>query len=175
MKQQSTGLQRARETAPPKFVTVDEILDRMKQVYDSIAHRAFEIFESHGQMFRRDLADWLQAESELLHPIHLDVAETENTLTVRAEVPGFSAKEIEISLEPHRLTIAGKRESKEERKTGKIIYYRERCSDQVFRMLELPVEVDAAKVTATLKDDVLELEMPKAAAAKKVRIEPKTT
>ncbi len=40
-------------------------------------------------------------------------------------------------------------------------------------MIDLPAEVDTGKVTATLKDGVLELEMRKAAPAKKVKIEPK--
>ena len=38
-------------------------------------------------MFGRDLEHWFQAESELLHPAHVDVAETEKEVAVRAEVP----------------------------------------------------------------------------------------
>ena len=93
---------------------------------------------------------------------------------MRAEVPGFSAKELEVGVEPHRLTITGKRESKQEPKRGNTIY-REGCSDHIFRVVDLPVEVAANKVTATLRDGVLELEMPKAAADQKVHIESNTT
>jgi HSP20 family protein len=84
-------------------------------------------------------------------------------------VPGFTAKELEVSVEPRRLTISGKRETKEERKERKLIY-QERCWDQILRVIDLPVAVDADKVAATLKDGVLELKMPKAAPAKKVPI-----
>lgn len=168
MPQQPTGV-----TAPLKFVSADQIFDRMEEVYDLIARRAFEIFESHGQMFSRDLNDWFQAESELLHPVHLDVAESEGALTVRAEVPGFNANEIEINLEPRRLTITGKRESKGKRKTDKTIYS-ERCSNQVFRAIELPAEVNTAKARAMLRNGVLELELQKAAPAKKMRVEAKS-
>jgi len=173
MPQQPTGIQTARETAPLKFVTADEIFNRINEVYESIARRAFEIFESSGRAFGRDLADWFQAESELLHPVHLDIAESEDALTVRAEVPGFNANELEVSLEPRRLTITGKRESKEERKTGKTVYS-ERCSNRIFRVIDLPTEVDTAKVTATFKNGVLELEMQKTAPAKKIRVEAKS-
>lgn len=173
MGQQPTGTQMTRETTPLKFVTADEIFNRMKEVYGSIARRAFEIFESHGQVFSRDLADWFQAESEVLHPVHLGIAESEGALTVRAEVPGFNANEIEINLEPRRLTITGKRETREERKTGKTVYS-ERCSNQIFRSIDLPAEVETAKVRTTFSNGVLEMELQKAAPARKFRAEAKS-
>ena len=168
----ATAMQRAKEGTPLRVVSFEDLFERINKMYDSIARRAFEIFESKGRISGRDLEDWFKAETELLHPLHIDVSESDNALTVRAEVPGFTAKELEVSIEPRRLTITGKREAKEERKDKKAIYS-ERCSDQILRMIDLPAEVDAAKVTATLKDGVLELAMPKAAPAKKVRIEPK--
>ena len=70
-------------------------IDRFQQVFDSIEKRAFEIFSNNGGWFGRDLSDWLQAESEILHPLHLEIAETDEALTVRAEVPGFTAKELD--------------------------------------------------------------------------------
>jgi HSP20 family molecular chaperone IbpA len=51
--------------------------------------------------------------------------------------------------------------------------YKEQCSTQIYRAIDLPAEVDASKVTATLKNGVLELSMPKAAKAIKVQIEQK--
>jgi len=123
-------------------------------------------------MLGRELHDWFQAESELLHPVHLEVAESDEGLTVKAEVPGFTAKELEVSVEGRRLTITGKRETKEERKEKKTLYT-ECCSDQLLRVIDLPVDVDADKVAATLKDGVLELKLPKAAPPKKIPIQPK--
>jgi len=116
---------------------------------------------------------WLQirirAESEFLHPLHLDLAESANAFTVHAEVPGFSAKVLELGVEPHRLTISGKREISEEHTSKKTIY-KEQCSNQIYRAIDLPAEVDTSKVTARLKNGVLELSMPKAAKAEKVQI-----
>ena len=122
---------------------------------------------------RGDLEDWLRAESEFLHPVHLDLAESADAVTVRAEVPGFSAKELEVGVEPHRLTISGKRETSEEHASKKTIY-REHCSNQIYRAIDLPAEVDTSKVTATLKNGVLELSMPKATKVHKVRVQEKS-
>jgi HSP20 family protein len=100
------------------------------------------------------------------------MAESDENLTVRAEVPGFRTKEIEISVEPRRLMITGKHEATEESKKGKTVYS-ERCAKEIMRVVYLPSEVDSSKVSATLKDGVLNIELPKVAPAKTVRVEPK--
>ena len=153
---------------PLKLVPAADLFDRVQGLHDSVARRAFEIFESRGRAFGRDLENWLQAESELLHPVHVDVAESDEGLTVRAEVPAsFRAENLMVGVEARRLTIAGEREAEEERRNEKTIY-RESCSDHILRVIELPAEVVAGKIVATLRDGVLELTMPKSAPAKKV-------
>jgi len=173
MNEQSVAItQPAKEAAPMKLLPGSDLFDRIQELSNSIARRAFEIFEGRGRAMGHDLEDWLRAESEFLHPVHLDIAESDDALTVHAEVPGFSAKELEVGVEPHRLTISGKRETSEERTSKKTIYT-EQCLNQIFRAIDLPAEVDSSKVTATLKDGVLELSMPKAAKAQKVQVEEK--
>ena len=173
MKKQSVAvMQPAKEAAPMKLLPGSDLFDRIQDLSNSIARRAFEIFEGRGRADGYHIEDWFRAESELLHPVHLDIAESDDAVTVRAEVPGFSAKELEVGVEPHRLTISGKREASEERK-GKKTIYSEHCRNQIFRTIDLPAEVDSSKVTATLKDGVLELSMPKAAKTQKVRVEEK--
>jgi len=171
--QTGTAVQPVKISAVAKPTRTENVFDRMQQVFDSIEKRAFEIFDNNGRWFGNELSDWLQAESEMLHPVHLEIAETEEALTVRAEVPGFTAKELDIRVEGNRLTIAGKHESKEERTEGKTIYS-ERCAKEIFRSVFLPSDVDGTKVNATLKDGVLDLDLPKAPHAKSVRIEAKS-
>ncbi len=150
----------------------DDFFQRFQRMYDSIARRAFEIFDGNGRFFGNDRRDWFQAESELLHPVHIDVSESDEGLNVQAEVPGFTAKDLEVSVEPRCLTIIGKRETKEERKTKKTLY-KERCSDEILRVVDLPAEINTEKVKATLENGVLAVEMPKAAPAKKIAVETK--
>ena len=156
-----------------RLVPASELVNRVQELYNTIARRAFDIFEGNGRMFGRDLEHWFQAESELLHPAHVDVAETEKEVAVRAEVPGFAPNELEVSVEGTRLTISGNRETKEERKEKKTVY-REHCSSRLLRVIELPAAVDAGKAEAALKDGVLELKLPKTAPAKKIAIAAKT-
>jgi HSP20 family protein len=159
----------ATSPAPLKLVPPTDLFKRMQHLQDEIAKRAFALFESHGRGLGRDLEHWFKAESELLHPVHVDVSESDNNLIVKAEVPGFTAKELEVALEPKQVTITGKRETKEERKDRKTIFSEIR-SDQVLRVIDLPSSVATDKATASLKDGVLELTMPKAAPTTKVQI-----
>jgi HSP20 family protein len=163
----------SRSLAPLRLVPPADLLDQVRQLYDSIARRAFEIFENNGRKDGRALDDWLTAESELIHPTHVEMGESNGKLGVRMEVPGFAAEELEVALEPRRVTISGKRETRKDHKDKETIY-QERCTDQILRVIDLPAEVDAAAAAAMLKDGILELQIPKVAPARKIRIEPKT-
>ena len=165
----------ARKAEAPVPVKTEKSVDlatRMKEVFDNISERAFEIFENNGRVLGREWEDWFKAESEVLRPLFLNVQESDKEVTVKAEVPGFSSKNLQVSVEGNRLTITGKRETKEE-KTEKKTVYREHSSDQIMRVIDLPAAVDAEKATATLKDGMLELTLPKLAPARKIAIEPK--
>jgi HSP20 family molecular chaperone IbpA len=170
--QSGTAMQPAKASVPIRQGTAD-LVEQFNRIYDSIARRAFELFEGNGYLLGHDLDDWLRAEGELLHPVHLEMAESDRDLYVRAEVPGFSAKELEIKVEPRSLRIAGRREIKEE-KNGERRLRSECLSDQILRAIDLPVEVDTARVNATLKDGILTIDLPKAANAKAVRVQPRT-
>jgi HSP20 family molecular chaperone IbpA len=172
METQSAIAQPENEAVPIKSLPGSDLFERVHELSNAVARRAFELFDGRGRTDGHDLEDWFRAESEFLHPVHLDLAESADTFTVRAEVPGFSANELDVGVEPHRLTISGKRESSEEHTSEKTIY-KELCSNQIYRAVELPADVDTSKVTATLKNGVLELSMPKAAKAQKVEIEQK--
>ena len=168
----SEKVQRARLVKAPtplRLVEFNELPERAEEIFGTIARRAFEIFESKGQILGHDLEDWFRAEAELLHSVHIELADTEGALELRAEVPGFKERDLEIKVEPRCITIAGKREEIRERREGTTLW-KERCADRVFRIFDLPVEVKADKITATLREGILEIKMPKAEPAGKVQV-----
>lgn len=169
----SLAAQRAEEKLVP-ITPVENLMDQINKMSQAITRRAYEIFEGNGRRFGHDLEDWFKAEMDMLHPVRVNVAEAEDSLEVRAEVPGFSEKEIGVSVEPRRLTITGKREAetRTEEKKSKTVYS-EFCSNQILRIVDLPANVDAEKTIATLKNGVLQLTMPKTAKAKAIEIKPK--
>jgi HSP20 family protein len=157
----------------PIFVEAEKLIARMEELTRSVAKRAYEFFESRGREIGNELEDWFRAEAEVLRPVPVTIKEGDGSLMVQAEVPGFNANEINISAEPLRLMIEGNSEQTNEQKTDKLVLS-ERCSNHFCRTLDLPVEIDPAKVTANLKNGVLEIALPKAVARQAVGVEIKT-
>ncbi len=173
MADKSTAVQKAPSSGSLRVVEPQTLFERMNQMHNEIARRAFEMFEHDGSMFGRDWENWFNAEEQLLHPVHVNITDSDDALRVQAEVPGFEPKDIEISLEPTRLTISGKRETSEEQQQKGKMVYKEQCSSEMLRVIDLPAEVDPDKTKATLKNGVLELEMPKTAKSEGRRVEVK--
>lgn len=171
MAEKSTAVQRAQSSGSLRVVEPQTLLDRMNRIHEEIARRAFDLFQQDGSS-GREMENWFTAEEELVHPVHVNISESDSALHVQAEVPGFEPKDIEISLEPTRLTISGKREAKQEQQDKGKVIYQELCSSEMLRVIDLPVQVDPEKTRATLKNGVLELEMPKdqKAAGKRVEV-----
>jgi HSP20 family protein len=171
---ESSAVQKPGRTPTIRLVGPDKMFEHMQQTVDAIARRAFEIFDWNGRHLGRDLDDWFKAEAEFLHPVHVDMAEGDGTLTVRAEVPGFREQDIEVTVEPERLTIRGQRESREERQKGKTVHA-ECCANQFYRAIALPVAVDTRSETlkATYDQGVLTITLPKAkqAAGRQIKAE----
>ena len=102
----------------------------------------------------------------------IDVAEDENSIIVRAEVPGCNAEDVEISVYGNTLTISGEKKIKEEKKEKG--YYHVESSYGTFRReITLPTDVDSDKIDATCKEGVLSITLPKAAKAKAVKVKVK--
>jgi HSP20 family protein len=168
------GIQTAKQEAPasPIFVESEKLIEQMKEFSQSVARRAYEAFEARGREFGHDLEDWFRAESELMRRVPVEVKEAGGQITVRAEVPGFAADEIKVSVEPQRLVISGKSEKTTEETKGQTLLSEFR-SNQFCRELRLPAEVEPDKTTAALKDGVLELAFAKADGNKAVAVEVK--
>jgi len=163
MTEKGNATQLAPVTTSVKLVEPGVLLDRINRIHEGIERRAFEIFQNNGGLPGRELDDWFKAEEELLHPVHMNLAASNGALTVAIEVPGFGADQLQVSLEPRRLMISGKKETSREEERQQTIVYREQCSDEILRVIDLPEDVDPAKATAILKHGVLELKLPKGA------------
>lgn len=100
----------------------------------------------------------------------LDVYDDKDHFVVKVEVPGMKKEDIEISLHDGTLTVSGERKSEHEEKAGQT-YRSERFFGKFQRSLTLPAAVDAGKVSASYKDGILTVQLPKAEEAKPRQIE----
>jgi HSP20 family protein len=96
----------------------------------------------------------------------LDVIDRDEEIVVRAEVPGVDKKDLDVSLSDNMLTIKG--QSSREEKEEKGDYHRREISRSAFaRTVTLPGAVDASKATASMKDGILEIILPKVEGSKR--------
>ena len=99
----------------------------------------------------------------------LDLAETDNELVVKCEVPGLEPKDIVISLSDGMLTIKG--EKKQEREEKEVDYHLvERSYGAFTRSIQLPKEIQGDKINASYKNGILKVTLPKSEEAKKKEI-----
>ncbi len=107
-------------------------------------------------------------------PPAIDIAEKNDSVVVRAEMPGVEKENIDITLENKTLTMTGKIEQNHEEKKEDF-YYSERSYRSYSRTVELPCKVDTGKIKAALKNGILTVTLPKAedVKAKKITVEVK--
>lgn len=102
----------------------------------------------------------------------IDVAEQDDAIIVRAEVPGCKPEDIDISVYNKTLTISGeKKETTEENDKG--YYHMESVYGSFRRDINLPTDVDNGKVEANCTDGVLSIKLPKAEVSKAVKVKVK--
>ncbi len=118
--------------------------------------RLFDRFFESPRAETPALGDWTPA---------IDVTEGKDAVTVKAEVAGVDPKDISVSLEGDILTIKGEKEEKKEEKDERQ-HRVERSWGAFMRAVRLPAPVDGGKVTATFKNGVVTITLPKTPSAK---------
>jgi HSP20 family protein len=90
----------------------------------------------------------------------VDVVEDDKAFRVSVELPGMTDKDVAVTVADRVLTIRGEKKEEKEKK-DKDVYRRERAYGSFRRAIELPSDVDAAKIEAVFKDGVLKIDLPK--------------
>lgn len=103
----------------------------------------------------------------------IDVMEFEDRYVVFAEVPGVALSDVDISELGGRITIRGQKRAPGELEAGPPALQGERRFGAFCRTLDFPSAVDTTGVTASCKDGVLQITVPKneSAKAKTVRVD----
>lgn len=99
----------------------------------------------------------------------IDIAENDDEIIIKAEIPGIDPKDIDISIAGDTLTIKGEKKEEKENK-GKHYHRVERSYGSFTRTIDLPAPVMTDKVKAEDHNGVLEITLPKMEKAKAKRI-----
>jgi HSP20 family protein len=108
--------------------------------------------------------------TESLVRMKVDVTEKNGAYAVTAELPGVKKDEIQVSIDGAQVTLSAELKREKEVSQDERVLHTERTFGKVTRSFSLPQEVDEAKVEAKYRDGVLELTLPKKAAAQRKQI-----
>ena len=141
-----------RRDFPSEFTRALRALDELRSEVD----QAFG-WPDHGFAFR----------SGVTGPL-FEVLDKGDSLVVRAELPGLSEKDVDVSVNAHTLTLRGER--KIDAPQGYSVHRQERTPFRFERAYELPDKIDADKAQAVMKNGVLTLTLPKVPEAQPKQI-----
>ncbi len=125
--------------------------DRLNRVFDeAYGHSAGNL----------DYGQWMPA---------VDLKEEENQFVLLADMPGMAKEDMDIHVENNVLTLQGERRFEQE--AEKQSYHRvERAYGKFVRSFALPTRVQADAISASYKDGILEVMIPKAEESKPKKI-----
>jgi HSP20 family protein len=108
--------------------------------------------------------------NEVLPRVKVDVAEKNGAYKVTAELAGVKKDDINVSIDGSQVTLTAEVKQEKEASQDERVLHTERVFGKVTRSFTLPQEVDEAKAEAKFRDGVLELTLPKKAAAQRKQI-----
>jgi HSP20 family molecular chaperone IbpA len=138
------------------------LLERIEAITDSIRQRAFGLFQNRNGRDGSDLDDWLQAERDVVSSPVSELVDEEQELRARIALPGFDAKDIQVSAMPGALIIQADAAHTHEEKKGNVCFC-EFSQKKLFRKLDLPAPIDVDGIKASLDKGILMVTAPKTA------------
>ena len=137
-------------------------ITRFDEAFDDLL-RGFFVrpvgFEGNGQAVPGSIAQF-----------RVDVSETEQAYTLRAEIPGVRKDDISITIDGDQVAISAEVKNEKEAKDGERVLRTERYYGKVHRAFQLAQSVDENTAVAKYQDGILELTLPKKAAVSAKRI-----
>jgi HSP20 family protein len=140
--------------------TPKTLLEQVKAITDSIRQQAFNRFQNRNGRNGSDVDDWLEAERDLVWSPASELVDEEKEFRARIALPGFDAKDIQVSAMPDALVIQADATHTHEGKSGEVCFC-EFSEKKLFRRLDLPALIDVDKVSASLDKGILQVTAPK--------------
>jgi len=130
-----------------------------------VSHPALPLVDEVNRLFDDFFRDFPSAAASAAFVPSLAIEETEDAVKLSAELPGLAEKDFEISVEDGVFTLRGEKRSESASERGGWSRT-ERSFGRFERRVALPADVEIEKASAAFKNGVLDVTLPKRAAAK---------
>jgi HSP20 family molecular chaperone IbpA len=144
------------------------IFGEIAKRFDAVRARAFDLFEKRGYELGHDQEDWLKAERELLGWPEAELAEKDGAYEIKVTLPGFEAKDVEVTTTPTEVIIHASNEEGKKIEKGNVLWT-EFGSNDVYRRFELLNPINVDKVTANLENGLLQIKAPETTKFKETK------
>ena len=125
----------------------DRFGDAFNRFQDRVRHRAYELSQFRAPDRVDSLADWLEAESQLLEPVDLEIKDQKKNRVVEVKLKGFKPEEIEVEVAGDMLRIFGSHSESSSKKNGNETTTK---TQSFFRSVPLDIPVDLDQSHAKL-------------------------
>ena len=140
------------------------LLIEMRRMLGDVERKAFDLFQCRGAALGHELEDWLQTERETLAAPPAELTETSDGFILRIAIPGFSAKQVQVTAIAQELVVKAEHPTQEPTCDEWLCWSELPTNGSAFRRVPLPVEIDINKVTAALDNGMLLIKAAKAEA-----------
>lgn len=134
----------------------DTIFEELDQIHRAISQRAYDLFKDRGTLWGSAVADWLNAERELVWKPAVELRRKDGQFEVLAATPGVDPKDLDVQITPEDFLIkaAVDHEHTAEEGTVQLCEFK---SGRLFRSIHFPEKIDPDSVKAEYRNGMLRL------------------
>ncbi len=149
----------------------ETIFNELEQLNTAISRRAYDLFRRRGEPSGEPMADWLNAEQELVWKPAIELRQKETRFEVLAATPGVEPKDLDVEITPEDVLIKADIRHRHTPEEG-AVQVCEFVGGRLFRSVHFPEKVDPASATAEYRNGMLHVtaSIAKPAVQKRVDI-----
>ena len=137
-----------------KVLSAKELSDRVKEIHDLVAKRAYDLYQHDGRPEGHAAANWTRAEADMIFKVPVGLMISADVLSLYIGACGACARDFEIAVEPRRLVITGRVPVR-----SAVASRGSKARMNVLRVIDLPVEVDPSKIRTKLRNGLLQIDL----------------
>lgn len=148
----------------------ETILNELDQLQSAIRGRAYDLFRKRGSAWGSPLADWLNAERQLVWTPAVELRQKDSQFELLAATPGVEAKDLDVQITPEEILIKADIHHKHTPEEG-AVQVCEFTGGQLFRSVHFPEKVDPDSAAAEYRNGMLRITAAIAKPAVQKRVE----
>lgn len=134
----------------------ETILNELEQLQTAISRRAYDLFRTRGTSWGGQLADWLNAERQLVWKPAIELRQKDGQFELLAATPGVDARDLDVQVTPEDVLIKAEIHHKHMPDEG-AVQVCEFNGGQLFRSIHLPERIEPESAMAEYRNGMLYL------------------